>query len=283
MSRTLAVCVGGGVVAALLLVLMAEVAAIVVTTVPALKFGSAAEFAFSPARRHCVSLSAARAVAATVACFLLAFPIAYAAASMTEGRRRLVSMLLILPLLSSAAPRLFVLRDALGVSGWMSQLATFVLGREQPLRTLLFSDLGVVIGLVVNTLPFCALFGLAAVRATSDDMWLAARELHVEGWRLLTQIVVPTVRTSIATAALLTFAVTFSSGLETAFLGESRCSLPDAIVSLWRGEHFDAAALLAASVAVVQFGAFAITVLVLGSVSAGIDRRRLSWRETRSA
>jgi ABC-type Fe3+ transport system permease subunit len=273
MSRPLAVAMSVGVLLCGILVLAMELGPMLLSAAPAVRAPESAQIAFSVARRHCVAVSAVRATTAALIGVALAAVVAGFASYCSDRARRAMAILLMLPLLSSAAPRLFVLRGTLGVSGVVNRIVTAALGGDKPTEWLLFSNFSVVAGLVIDTLPFCALFALGALRAANGDIFNVCAELHVGAWRRFWDVTVPVVFSAAATGGLIAFAVSFGSSLENAFLGESRCSLPDAIVSLWRGEQFDAAALLGGTVALTQFAAFAVTVAVMFAMAGRVRRQ----------
>jgi spermidine/putrescine transport system permease protein len=167
--------------------------------------------------------SAALAAAATLLCFVLAFP---AALFISRARRHkyLYLQLVMLPFWTSFLVRtyawLFLLRDT-GLVNTALQAVGII---HTPLP-LLYSSGAVLLGLVYGYLPFMVLPIYATLERLDPALLEAAADLGARPWSALFRVVVPLSRPGIAAGSILVFIPCLGAYLTPDLLGGGRVVL----------------------------------------------------------
>jgi spermidine/putrescine transport system permease protein len=145
------------------------------------------------------------ALATMAVCLLLGYPLAYFIARCAPATRRVLILLVALPLWTNSLVLIYAWIVLLRPGGGI-ELLLATLGWEvtEPLG-LLYTPGAVLLGLVYWYLPFMV-YPLYVVLEKFDFRLLdAARDLGATRWQLLTRILVPLTRPGIVTGSLLVF------------------------------------------------------------------------------
>jgi ABC-type spermidine/putrescine transport system permease subunit I len=169
-------------------------------------------------------------VIGTLACLVLALPIAYWLALRAPKRLGTILLaVLILPYWFSALIRSLSLRVLLTpnglVSGWLQQLGVI----DEPLR-LVGTRVGVQIGVVYNYLPLMVLPLYIAFRRLDPEVRTASRDLYGGKWATLGGVTLPLVRPGILAAVVLVFIPLAGDYVSATVLGGASGSMAGSMV-----------------------------------------------------
>lgn len=169
------------------------------------------------------------AVATTLICLAVSYPLAYYIATRRPAVRNVLVVLVLLPFWSNFLVRTYAWRVLLGSDGPLSQLSQ-ALGGE-PIRVL-FTNTAVLIGLVYGYLPFMVLPLYAALERMDWRLVEAARDLYASGWTAFRRVTWPLSRPGVIAGSILVFIPTLGAYVTPAILGGARTTLlGDYIVS----------------------------------------------------
>ena len=157
-------------------------------------------------------------LATTLACLLLALPMAWHMARCTPGWRNALLMLVVLPFLSNFIIRIFAWRSLLHPDGPVKHLLVWLhLGTED---TLLLNNSGAVLLVMIYTqLPFAILPLYAAAEKFDFHLIDAARDLGATGWQAFCRVFMPGVRQGLLSAAVIVFVCTLGQYVIPQFVG----------------------------------------------------------------
>jgi putative spermidine/putrescine transport system permease protein len=154
----------------------------------------------------------------TLACVIIGYPVAYALA---HASRRVTSLLLIaviLPYFTSVIVRTYAWMILLGREGLINQYLTF-LGFKR--AELLYTEVGVVIGMIYVLLPLMVLTLLTVMRGIDQRLIRAALSLGASPWYAFRRIYLPLSVPGIAAGALLVFILAVGFYITPALMGGS--------------------------------------------------------------
>jgi putative spermidine/putrescine transport system permease protein len=158
----------------------------------------------------------------TVICVILAYPLAYYLVRICgSGMRRLVFILIIAPLFTSAVIRSMAWLIILGRRGLVNDGLTSLGLVEAPLR-LLYNDFAVVLGLLYILLPFMVLSIAAVLESIDVTLEQAARDLGETAFGAFRRVTLPLSMPGILAGSFLVFALCVSSYVTPAILGGGR-------------------------------------------------------------
>lgn len=141
-------------------------------------------------------------VGATVACLLIGFPVAYTIAR-AKGRWQLVLLLAVMvPFWTSFVVRTYGLFNVIGDSGPLADVLT-TLGLVQGQIHLLFTPLGVGLGIVYSYLPLMILPLYVALERIDPALLDAANDLGAPPRRVLRRVILPLAKPGIAAGCVL--------------------------------------------------------------------------------
>jgi putative spermidine/putrescine transport system permease protein len=155
---------------------------------------------------------------ATAAATLVAYPLAYAMARLGSGWRSLILIVTILPLTISVVIRSFGWQILLRNGGPINQSLIALGVIDEPIR-LLYSEIGVVIGLVHVFLPFMVLPLASAIERIDRRLEEAAMILGASAPRRFLHVVLPLSVPGLAAGATLVFTASISAYVTPALLG----------------------------------------------------------------
>jgi putative spermidine/putrescine transport system permease protein len=174
----------------------------------------------------------AMALAVTLACTLLGFPLAYYMARYAQGpQKALLYIAVMLPLWSSYLVRLYAWKLLLAKEGaisWLAQqlhaqwlldalLATPVIGGP----SLSFSTLGTFIVFVYMWLPFMVLPIMAAVERIPGSLLEASGDLGAQPSQTFRQVIWPLAMPGVAAGSIFTFSLTLGDYIIPQVIGNS--------------------------------------------------------------
>jgi spermidine/putrescine transport system permease protein len=169
------------------------------------------------------------ALATTLICLVLAYPLAYYMATRRPAVRNLLLILVMIPFWSNFLVRTYAWKVLLGSDGPLSQLSQ-ALGGE-PIR-LLFTNTAVIIGLVYGFLPFMVLPLYTALERMDWSLVEAARDLYADGWTAFRKVTWPLSIPGVVAGSILVFIPTLGAYVTPAILGGAKTTLAgDYIVS----------------------------------------------------
>jgi putative spermidine/putrescine transport system permease protein len=187
---------------------------------------------FDPANLDVVWRTVLMATAVTLACTVIAFPVAYTMARYARGpRKAMLYIAVMLPLWSSYLVRLYAWKLLLakeGAIGWV--LAELHLGwlLDALLATpgiggpsLSFSRLGTFIVFVYMWLPFMILPIQAAIERIPGSLIEASSDLGARGATTFWQVIFPLAMPGIAAGSIFTFSLTLGDYIIPQVIGDS--------------------------------------------------------------
>jgi putative spermidine/putrescine transport system permease protein len=154
----------------------------------------------------------------TLVCAIIAYPIAYYLARVAGGSRTWVVLILLLPLVTSPVVVSYGWLVLLGNTGVVNDTLTRLGIVSQPLR-LIYSQTGIVIGLVQVLLSFMVLSLGAALQKVDLGIVRAARSLGASPRQAFWRIVFPLSLPGLRTGCLLVFSLSMSSYAVPALIG----------------------------------------------------------------
>ena len=158
-----------------------------------------------PLHLNIVARSAALAVAATILCFLLGYPLAYYIARCPPATRRLLYFLVLLPLWANSLILIYAWMVLLRPNGVIEQLlAVLGLVAEEPLG-LLYTPAAVLLGLVYWYLPFMVYPLYASIEKFDFHLLEAAYDLGASRWQAFRLVLLPATRPGVVAGSLLVF------------------------------------------------------------------------------
>lgn len=154
-----------------------------------------------PAAREAIRLSLVVAVAATALSLLLGVPLGWVLARVPFRGRRLVRVVVLVPLVLPPVVGGTALLFALGRRGLVGRLLDDWFGVVLP-----FSTAGAVVAATFVALPFLVLTVEAGVRSLPDEYEEVARTLGASRWAAFGHVTLPLIAPSIGAGAALAFA-----------------------------------------------------------------------------
>jgi spermidine/putrescine transport system permease protein len=151
-------------------------------------------------------------------CLALALPMAFHIARVSEGWRRLLLLLVVVPFLTNFIIRIFAWKSLLHPEGALTQLLirSGLVGED----AMLLNNAGAVLLVLVYTqLPFAILPLYAAAEKFDFQLLDAARDLGASPWRAFWRVFVPGVRRGLMSAALMVFVCALGQYVIPQFIG----------------------------------------------------------------
>jgi putative spermidine/putrescine transport system permease protein len=193
----------------------------------------------------------------TLATLILAFPVALHMRYVSSRRRSLIAFVMLSPLLTSAVVRTLAWVILLGPRGILNRgLTLFDLGPV----SLIYNEIGVVIGLTHVLFGYMVLSLMASVLKIDENLILAASNLGASRWQILSKIILPLSLPGIVAGSTLVFTMSASTYVTPVLLGGTAAKMmaPEiyelAIVYLDWGEAAALSALLFALICLVVWG-----------------------------
>ncbi len=144
------------------------------------------------------------AVAATICCLLLGFPIAYGIARSDPHTRSLLLLLIVLPFWISFLLRVYAWMGLLGNYGVINNFLMWLGITEQPIQ-ILYTDFAIFLGLTYSYLPFMILPLYATLERMDLDLVDAAMDLGASRTTAFWDITWPLARAGVIAGCMLVF------------------------------------------------------------------------------
>lgn len=159
----------------------------------------------NPLLFNALVLSLEVAVAVTIICAVLAYPIAYFIAKKSGAWRTLLLIMVIIPFWTSLILRAYAWKLLLGDRGFIN--SGLVLGGvlDEPLSFLLYSPVATAIGLIYSFLPFFILPLYTSIDKVQDSWLEAATDLGASRWRAFFEVTFPLCIPGLLVGAVFTF------------------------------------------------------------------------------
>lgn len=161
------------------------------------------------------------AVATTIACIGLAYPMAFFIARRPQRRRFLWLCLIIVPLCTNLVIRTYAWKLLLSARLPPAQIASW-LGWVEPGRDLLPSWMAVILGMVAASLPFAIVPLYISIERLDWSLVDAAQDLYASTSRVFMQAIMPQTLPGLTVAVLLTFVPTMGTFVVTDMLGGAK-------------------------------------------------------------
>ncbi|MEZ5843887.1 MAG: ABC transporter permease [Hyphomicrobiaceae bacterium] len=159
---------------------------------------------------------------ATLLCLCLGYPVAYYLVRLVKpGRKRIVYMVVIAPLFTSAVIRAMAWLMLLGRRGMINEALLNAGLIDAPLR-MLYTDGAVIIGLVYIMIPFMVLSVAAVLENVDRTLEEAARDLGASPLGAFWRVTFPLTLPGVLAGSFLVFALCLSSYVTPALLGGGR-------------------------------------------------------------
>jgi putative spermidine/putrescine transport system permease protein len=161
-------------------------------------------------------------VTVTLICLLLGYPLAYRLArTRGSGRRGLIVMLLLFPLMTSVVVRSFGWLVLLGDNGLLNIVLLRLHIVDAPVR-LLYTNTGTIIALVEVLLPFMVLSLMAVIQNIHRSLEEAASSLGAGDWRVFVDVVLPLSMPGVAAGSILVFILAVGAFVTPALIGGAK-------------------------------------------------------------
>jgi len=161
------------------------------------------------------------ALTVTAVCVVLGYPVAYVIAHAKRRATPLLLVLVILPFFTSFLVRTFAWRILLGRQGIINSMLQSLGIFDRPI-TLLYSSLGVHVGMVHVMLPFMVLPTYSVMVGIDRNLVLAARSLGAGSFQAFLRVFLPLSIPGVISGAVLIFVISLGFFLTPALLGGPR-------------------------------------------------------------
>jgi putrescine transport system permease protein len=144
------------------------------------------------------------AMAATVSCLILGFPMAYGIARASPSTRSLLLLLIVLPFWISFLLRVYAWMGLLNNYGAINNALIWLGLIDQPIQ-FMYTDFAIFIGLTYSYLPFMVLPLYATLERMDLDLVEAAQDLGASRTRAFWDVTWPLARAGVIAGCLLVF------------------------------------------------------------------------------
>ena len=158
---------------------------------------------------------------ATIACFIIGFPLAYFMAFKAGRFRNLFLLLVVLPFFTSLIVRTVAWQTILTDDSWITNALKTVGLLPQDGR-LLATSFAVIAGITYNFLPFMVLPLYASLERMDRTLVEAATDLYASRWTAFRKITLPLAGPGIFAGVLLTFIPAIGDYINAQLLGTSQ-------------------------------------------------------------
>jgi putative spermidine/putrescine transport system permease protein len=152
----------------------------------------------------------------TLVSLVLSFPLAYSLARAGRFWSRVLTLVVVVPLLTSIVVRSFGWMILLGDGGVVQRLTTAI---GIPKLPWMFTSRGVVISLVEVLMPFMVLTLSGVIKQIDIELEQAVRSLGGGGWRVFRDVLLPLSAPGLAAGSLLVFVLSISAYATPALVG----------------------------------------------------------------
>lgn len=229
--------------------------------IPDFTFDNYAAIFARPAIWRALLLSVETAAFVTIACAVLAYPVAYFIAKKAGRWRGLLLVAVIAPFWISIVMRVAAWRLLLGERGVINQ-AVMALGlTDEPLSFLLYSPVSTAIGLIYAYLPLYVLPLYAAISNIHDSWIDAAMDLNASPARTFIEVILPLSAPGLVVGAVFCFVFGLGEFVTPALLGGGKQLMFSQVIQdeFQRRLDWPSGAAMAVVLLVLVFAALAVS------------------------
>ena len=179
---------------------------------------------------------------ATIFCLFLGYPMAHIIASEKKNRRRVMLLMIVIPMWMNFLLRTYAWFSLLGKNGIINRVVTFF-GFHS--LELMYTDLAVVIGMVYNFLPFMVLPIYSVLSKIDFSLYEAAYDLGATGREIFMKITWPLSIAGVFSGISMVFIPAVSTFVISNLLGGNKYNLIGNVIEQqfrWTGDwHFGSA------------------------------------------
>lgn len=162
------------------------------------------------------------AMASTILCLIIGYPVALILSSMTKRNQNFFLFLIIVPMWMNFLLRTYALRLILGNNGLINKFLTII---NLPNIQLLYNELAIMIGMVYNFLPFMIL-PIYTVLVKIDPLLIdAARDLGADNKKVFMKVILPLSFPGVLAGITMVFMPAMSSFVIPSLLGGNKINL----------------------------------------------------------
>lgn len=162
------------------------------------------------------------AMASTILCLIIGYPVALILSSMTKSNQNFFLFLIIVPMWMNFLLRTYALRLILGNNGLINKFLTFL---NFPNIQLLYNELAIMIGMVYNFLPFMIL-PIYTVLIKIDPLLIdAAYDLGANDKKVFLKVILPLSFPGVIAGVTMVFMPAMSSFVIPSLLGGNKINL----------------------------------------------------------
>jgi len=229
--------------------------------IPAFTFDNYIAIFARPAIWRALLLSVETAAFVTVACAVLAFPVAYFIAKKAGRWRGLLLVAVIAPFWISIVMRVAAWRLLLGERGVINQLAMTLGLTDAPMSFLLYSPVSTAIGLIYAYLPLYVLPLYAAISNIHDNWIEAAMDLNASPTRTFFEVILPLSAPGLVVGAVFCFVFGLGEFVTPALLGGGKQMMFSQVIQdeFQRRLDWPSGAAMAVVLLVLVFAALALS------------------------
>ncbi len=163
------------------------------------------------------------ALATTIICMVVGYPVAYFIGRSPEGMRNILLMLVMIPFWTSFLVRTFAWITILSKDGLLNAFLVSAHIFSEP-QSMLYTPGAALLGLVYNYLPFMILPIYTSVERLDNAFVEAAYDLGAGPVRAFSQVIIPLTRPGIVAGALLVFIPSIAMFAITSLMGGGTAS-----------------------------------------------------------
>lgn len=229
--------------------------------IPDFTFDNYAAIFARPAIWRALLLSVETAAFVTVACAVLAYPVAYFIAKKAGRWRGLLLVAVIAPFWVSIVMRVAAWRLLLGERGVINQTVMALGLTDEPLSFLLYSPVSTAIGLIYAYLPLYVLPLYAAISNIHDSWIDAAMDLNASPARTFFEVILPLSAPGLVVGAVFCFVFGLGEFVTPALLGGGKQLMFSQVIQdeFQRRLDWPSGAAMAVVLLVLVFAALAVS------------------------
>lgn len=140
----------------------------------------------------------------TLICLILGYPLAWYISRQSEGRKKMLLMLLLVPFWTNFLVRTYAWIFILRTEGLLNSVLGSLGIISSPIE-ILFTETAVIIGLVYTYLPFMVLPVYVSIEKLDKALFEAARDLGASAWQSFRSVMLPLTRPGIISGSILVF------------------------------------------------------------------------------
>jgi spermidine/putrescine transport system permease protein len=171
----------------------------------------------------------------TILTLLLGFPTAYFIATRPEGRRETWLFLITIPFWTNLLIRTFAMQEVIRNEGVVNQALMAIGIIDRPMQ-IMYSDAGILCGMVYVYLPLMVLPLYASMEKLDFRLIEAGYDLYANSWQVLRRVIVPLVKPGIIAGSILVFIPSLGAYVTPRVLGGGKNMMLGNLIELQFGQ-----------------------------------------------